>query len=324
MYKYEFRKKCYRECPIISTSRENSTELEKFPFDKNYFCKPNCDKENPFEIIYTQECVKNCPIKYIKDKSCILNFQIANSKNEENKQNIENENIKAHDIIINSIEEEFTSNDYNTSNLENGNDEVIEYEQMTITITTAESQKNDSKNKNVTNIDLGECEYILKEVYNISNEDVLFIIKKEVKQEGMKIPKIEFDVFSYLKTKNLIKLNLSYCSQAKIDLSIPIIISENIDKINSSSGYYNDLCYTATSENGTDITLKDRQKEFITNNKTVCQENCLFSDYNYDIQKAKCKCDVVGSSSSFANIKIDTKKLYKNFVDIKNIANVNY
>ena len=61
-------------------------------------------------------------------------------------------------------------------------------------------------------------------------------------------------------------MNLSYCSQTKIDLSIPIIISENIDKINSSSGYYNDLCYKATSENGTYITLKDRQKEFITNN----------------------------------------------------------
>ena len=152
---------------------------------------------------------------------------------------------------------------------------------------------------------------------------MLFIIKKEVKQEGMKIPKIEFDVYSKLNTVNLIKLNLSYCSQAKIDLSIPIIISENIDKINSSSGYYNDLCYSATSDDGTDITLKDRQKEFITNNKTVCQENCLFSGYNYDIQKAKCKCDVVGSSSSFANIKIDTKKLYENFVNIKNTANVN-
>ena len=71
-----------------STKKENSRELEKFPLDKNYFCKPKCGNENPFEIIHTQECVNNCPIKYIKDKTCILNFQIANSENEENKQKI--------------------------------------------------------------------------------------------------------------------------------------------------------------------------------------------------------------------------------------------
>ena len=62
------------------------------------------------------------------------------------------------DIIINSIEEEFTSDDYNTPNLENGHDEVMEYEQMTITITTTENQKTEKKNKNVTNINSGECE----------------------------------------------------------------------------------------------------------------------------------------------------------------------
>ena len=138
-----------------STSRENSTELEQFPFYKKYFCKPKCDSGNTFEIIPTQECVKACPIKYIKDKSCILNTQQTESENEENNQKMEEELIKAHDIIINSIEEDFTSNDYNTSDLENGNDEVMEYEQMTITITTAENQKNESRNKNVTNIDLG-------------------------------------------------------------------------------------------------------------------------------------------------------------------------
>ena len=77
------------------------------------------------------------------------------------------------------------------------------------------------------------------------------------------------------------KLDLSYCSNVKVDLSVPIKITENLDKLNTSSGYYTDICYTATSDNGTDITLTDRKNEYIQNNKTVCQENCDFSDYQY-------------------------------------------
>ena len=35
-----------------------------------------------------------------------------------------------------------------------------------------------------------------------------------------------------------------------------------------------------TLENGTDIPLKDRRNEFIIQNRTVCQDDCFFSDYN--------------------------------------------
>ena len=44
---------------------------------------------------------------------------------------------------------------------------------------------------------------------------------------------------------------------------MPFEITENIDKYNRSSGYYNDICYTTTSEDGTDITLKDRRTNFM-------------------------------------------------------------
>ena len=40
-----------------------------------------------------------------------------------------------------------------------------------------------------------------------------------------------------------------------MDLSVPVIITENLDLLNTSSGYYNDICYTATSDTGTDIPL---------------------------------------------------------------------
>jgi hypothetical protein len=49
---------------------------------------------------------------------------------------------------------------------------------------------------------------------------------------------------------------------------------------------------------------------------------CIFSEYDQINQKALCSCKVKESSSSFADIKIDKKKLYNNFVNIKNFANI--
>ena len=191
---------------------------------------------------------------------------------------------------------------------------------MTVTLTTTENQKNNSNN-NITIIDLGECEDLLRKEYSIPDNEILYMKKIDVIQEGMKIPKIEYDV--YYKSGNILqKLNLSICEKTKISLSIPIEISENLDKLNTSSGYFNDLCYIASSDSGTDISLIDRKKEFVEGNKTVCQDDCDFSEYDYETQKAKCSCQVKESSNSFNDIKIDTTKLYNKFVDIKNIANI--
>ena len=116
----------------------------------------------------------------------------------------------------------------------------------------------------------------------------------------MKISKIEYDLYCKFNSSKLIKLDLSYCGDIKIDLSIPVKLTEDIDKLNSSSNYYNDLCYTATSDSGTDITLNDRKNEFIDNNKTLCQDGCILKEYDYNNEKAKCSCDIEKSSNSSA------------------------
>ena len=85
----------------------------------------------------------------------------------------------------------------------------------------------------------------------------------DITQEGMKIPKIEYNVYSKSNGTNLIKLNLSICENTKISISVPVIITEDINKLNTSSDYYKDICYVAKSDSGTDIILKDRKTEFI-------------------------------------------------------------
>ena len=219
--------------------------------------------------------------------------------------------------LIISIIEKLINNYNNSNNL----DDTLFYN-IFISLASSEILKSD-KNKNKSSINLGKCEYNLKNEYNISYNDSLYILKIEIYKEGMKIPKIEYEVYYPLYNQNLIKLNLSICKNEKIDLSIPVKITEDIDKYNSSSGYYNDLCYKSTSQYGTDIIISDRREEYIYNNMTLCEENCELVGYDYISEKAKCSCSVKINLPLFENIYFDKNRLKQNFMDINNIANLN-
>ena len=176
--------------------------------------------------------------------------------------------------------------------------------------------------KNLT-MDLGQCENILKDVYNISKNDSLYILQLISEEEGMKIPKVEYEIYYPLyNNKTLAKLNLTYCEGTKIEISISVKINDTIDKYNSSSDYYNNICTKANSKSGTDISLKDRRNEFVENNMSLCEENCDLISYNYTNQKAKCSCDVKLNITQNYDFNFNKKDFFKNFIDIKNIANI--
>ena len=212
-YKYEFNHTCYRECPYISVQSET----------KDFYCEVKCPFENPYELIETQNCVNNCTIKERGSGLCKINF-ISNE--EKNNKEIEEK-------VVESIKEELT-NSFDTSDVDGGKDIVIEQKDSTVTITTTENQKNE-QSSNLTTIDLGECETKLKDEYHIPKNKSLYILKIDVKQKGLKIPKIIYEVYYPLFGENLIKLNLTACEDKKIGIFIPIVLTEDIDIINPKS-----------------------------------------------------------------------------------------
>ena len=131
-YKYEFRNKCWKECPKESKKSENITS------QNNYYCEAICSREYPFEFLSTQECLKSCSINDIKEKLCILNY---NYKNDNNSKEGKEDEFIPQKILIENVENDFTSINYNTSNLEEGKDDIIKDEKMTITLTTTQNQK---------------------------------------------------------------------------------------------------------------------------------------------------------------------------------------
>ena len=99
-----------------------------------------------------------------------------------------------YDIMLRHIENDFTSIYYNTSLLEQGYNDIIEFGQLKVTLTTTKNQRKGINNGNETYIDLRECENILRKEYNIAENEELYIKKIDASEEGMKIPKVEYDV----------------------------------------------------------------------------------------------------------------------------------
>ena len=284
-----------------------------FDNNNNYHCTLNSTCPNEYPKL--NESKKEC-IKYNKEN--ILKDLVTKEKNETEKMTKEEE-IEYFNNVKEKVEKILTEG-YDTSNIDNKQDEIINIGKMTLTISTPENQKNNI-NSNMTSIDLGDCEALLRDEYNISINDSIYIAKIDIEQDGLQIPKVEYNIFSKLFGTNLIQLNLTVCSNSKILIYAPFKLNGNSDKYNKSSGYYNDICYTTTSEDGTDITLKDRKKHFIEGNNIVCQENCEFSKYNSNSMKAECTCKIKESSSSKIYININKTKLFEDFKDIKNFVN---
>ena len=85
------------------------------------------------------------------------------------------EEIKYYNNLMKIIEKIFTDN-YDTSNMDNGEYQIIKTEKMNITLTTLQNQNIDT-NQNMTTIDLGTCENLLRNYYNLSNNETLYMKK---------------------------------------------------------------------------------------------------------------------------------------------------
>ena len=305
--------------------------------DLNYFnCYSNCSNYYYYYDKNTKRyyCTNNleCPLNYNKKlsnkKECIDSCENdLNYKFEYNNQCY----IKCPDGTLNNSYQCFNKSIITFKNAINFTfdgeiNQEIYYEirngQILIKLASTNFYKQ-NKNINMTTLDLGLCENTLKDFYNISYNSSLYLLIFEIEEKGMKIPKIEYEVYHIIDENNKMLLNLTLCQDQKIEISNYIDIKyTNIDKYNSSSGYYNDLCYQTTSNYNTDICLKDRRNEFIENNLTLCEENCDLIDYDYNYKKAKCSCEIKIKLPFLDEIKFDKEKLKENFVDINNIANI--
>ncbi len=177
---------CYLKCEFY------------YYFDENnkYFCTNNssCPSEYPKLIEEKKKCVKKIIIKdtsnnvFYKEFSSVPEMDLSSFVTEKNKKfknlsdiinNIqkheknETEEIKYYDKVLEIVDDYFTSENYNLSKIENGEDKMITLEKMKITLTTTQNHKYQT-NYNMTMINLGECENLLRKTFNITNEESIY------------------------------------------------------------------------------------------------------------------------------------------------------
>ena len=276
-------------------------------------CVNNCFQRPGYEYEFRKKCYKNCPKGLTESNnhtySCIPKYLYS----------LDNKTQLIEDI------QEYLLYAFDETEIYKGHDLEINGKELFAEITTPMNQKlNEKNNINKTTINLGKCETLLRKKYNLYNKnDQFYILKIDVNEEGIKIPIIEYEIY-YKNGENLQKLSISECEDFVVEISIPFLLDENesIDKYNASSDYYNNDCISSITSSGTDIILKDRQKEFIENNLTLCENNCNLTDYDFINKKVKCICGIKLYLDNITNIKIDKDELYKSFKDVKRKTNI--
>ena len=321
-----------------------------FEYKKLYLVEDlnNCEYSNysgyylDKEKLILKKCYNSC-------KSCLGALEINNHINEENHNCIEcNDNFYklpsglypnncydsetiqswkiisiSTDLIKNDISEKERKISNFKENLMNGKldnilknitenkkDYVEEEKDMKIQLTTSESQKNNS-NKNISTIDLGQCEQKLRDIYVINETLPLIILKIDYYSKDTLIPIVGYEIYHPV---NKSRLDLKYCEEILIKLNIPVSIDENnLFKYDPNSEYYRDSCYSYTTENGTDIILNDRKKEFSNNNLSLCEINCNYSGYNIEDKHSSCDCHIKNKMDLISEIVDNPNKLSNEF-----------
>ena len=267
-----------------------------------------------------------CGLCHFDDKNICITYidnDILTEYNSIDSYNIINEGKKNYNEIIKDIRNNNIENIITDSLIENiikqKKDLIIKDDENNVIyqITTTENQNNTNTN-NISRIILGECEGILKDVYNIDENETLIIFKIDYFKPDSLIPIIGYEIFH---PKNKSKLDLNYCKNGHINLNIPVNIDEgNLIKYDPKSEYYTDDCYPYTTENGTDILINDRHIEYNDNNMSLCEKNCDFIGYENNIKEAKCECSIKSKQIVISEIMNQTDLLYyDNFTD-KNLT----
>ena len=224
---------------------------------------------------------------------------------------------KTKDDILEEIRKKILNNLIDYNYIDNGNYFYVKYRNVRYIL----SKSNNDNISELPSVNLDECLTKLQE-----EDSKLYILYIQVTESGMRVSNIQYEIYSLLNTPspipNIRKLDLDICKEMKVEVEVDVDIPKgDMDLYNSSSGFYNDICYTYKSDRGTDVTLKDRRDDYINNNLAICDNGCELTAYDYTTHKASCYCPISLTISSISKIKIDKERLMSNFLDISNVAN---
>ena len=273
------------------------------------------ETNNNLEIIYPEEYYKNpdnCPNVY--NNKCVSQCPEGTCITQEDPNLIlcvpTTENMKVFNHIC------FINLEQITKNLKYLSDnKIINTTESGIIIRVYSTKSKDDieNNLNYSILYLGECENLLIDYYNLTEDEELYIlgIDSPNKNKSYVIKVYNYEIY----LENGTKLDhLKVCEDSQISISSAIIEPDLVkiddasyfsdlgyDIYNESNNFYTDYCSPASID-GNDITLEDRKKYFSTSNVSLCNESCLYSDVNLTTKRFTCDCDISYNYTKDKNI----------------------
>ena len=332
--------KCVDACP---------PDFGKLISPKNK-CIDDCKNDDEYIFEYENQCLKACPDKLKIDyetKQCLVScytnqFESENTcyydfpKDCDNSKffedgnilinNIENFDDMLYEVILTAYPPEpgkkmmIQRPDNKVSQISNSMSDLKEL-----------NEKSD-KVPEISIVDLGECEKILKQTYNISENDTLIFIKNEIKSNKSSEKNVQIEVYSpYTKEQ----LNLSICDEIPVNIYVPTELKKETkqiyekmkksghDMFNINDAFYQDICIPFDSSNGTDMILSDRIDYIYNNEDTKCQPNCQYSNYSIESKYLSCSCYIAEEINNKTEKvdKFNAKKIYESFYEVLKYSN---
>ena len=104
--------------------------------------------------------------------------------------------------------------------------------------------------------------------------------------------------------------------QNKIDA----VIKEGYNPFSYESPFYNDICTPFTNENGNDVLLYERKKDYFKNNLNICKNDCIFVGYDASLNTYTCSCPIGGANND--EKELITNKLPDDFFKQETNSNI--
>jgi hypothetical protein len=144
--------------------------------------------------------------------------------------------------------------------------------------------------------DLISIDFSLCNIYKNQNIIVLFLIPREGKYE-----QVFYQIYNIDNDLSLTITPLTSFSCSKVYLEIPAkkanfdiekyetFINKDIDLTNSAENFFHDMCFQ-NYEDGKDIVINQRRKEYFQDPYKICIDNCNFKSPDFIYKRAKCEC----------------------------------
>ena len=290
-YKYLYY---YNEYNIYSTT-ETINCPENFPIkipEKNK-CIDKCSKDPTFNYTYNNICFKQCPDKTLDNDGdliceddptkCVLTnkeYYISN-----------NTNISLElELLIEKYAKEYNYTENHVSLIKLGNYNITLYKNKSCISELSISSKQ---------LDLSSATSKVKNHYNISENKELIVglIKNNLGTESFEVydPSTgkPLNIFEICKDDTYsLQKNLSeqLSSNFKINFNdIQDMANQDINVIDLSDPFYNDICFHYESKFNKDVPLKDRPSIYYPN-ISLCDAECELEAVYIKNWTAKCNC----------------------------------